>query len=204
MNKPTGKRKPGRPKATESPQTMVQIMRTASFLFMEQGFEKVSLETVAKACGVTKASVYYYFSNKAILFTKCLVFVLKIARDQTASIIKGPGTLRERLLEVAIKHMQNTHVDFETMMREASPGLSEEQIAEIRESEGSLHTVLEQAFQEAMEKGEIAPSDPLLLSHLFVAMLTVRNRKEVMNDQRTVEQAASDIIQLLWGGLSPR
>lgn len=204
MNKPKGKRKPGRPKQADSPQTMVQIMRTASFLFMEQGFEKVSLETVAKTCGLTKASVYYYFSNKSILFTECLLFVLKIARDQTAIILDRPGTLRERLQEVAARHMRNTHVDFETMMREATLGLSEEQVAAIREGEGGLHTVLQNAFQKAMDEGEIVKADPLLLSHMFTAVLTVRNRKEIVNDLQTVEQTASDIVQLLWRGLQPR
>jgi len=204
LNKSIGKRKPGRPKATESPQTMVQILRTASFLFMEQGFEKVSLETVAKACGITKASVYYYFSNKSILFTECLLFVLKIAHDSTAAIINGPGTIRERMQIVASRHMKNTHVDFETMMREASLGLSEEQVAAIRKGEGMLHQVLQHAFEKAINDGEIIQCDPVLLSHLFTSMLTVRNRKEIVNDLQTVEQSASDIVELLWSGLAPR
>ncbi|KXG08961.1 hypothetical protein AT864_02869 [Anoxybacillus sp. P3H1B] len=204
MNQSREKRKPGRPKATESSQTMIQILRTASALFMEYGFEKVSLETVAKTCGLTKASVYYYFSNKSMLFTKCLLFVLKVAHDQTVAIMNGPGTLQERLREVAIRYMQNTYVDFETMMREASSELSEEQTAEIRNAERKLHEVLEHAFQKAMEKEEIVPYDPFLLSHLFVAMLTVRNRQEVMNKRQMVEEVASEMVRLLFNGLSPR
>ncbi|MCR2805540.1 TetR/AcrR family transcriptional regulator [Paenibacillus soyae] len=198
------KRRPGRPKATGSPQTMVQILKTASFLFMEQGYEKVSLESVAQACGVTKASVYYYFSNKAALFTEALLFVLKIAHDQTVLIVNGPGPLRERLSEVAKRHMGNAHIDFETMMREASPELTEEQVDRIRDGEQALHRLLASVFRRAMDEGEISESDPMLLSHVFTATLTVRNRKEIVNDLQTVGQTSSEIVQLLWRGLEPR
>ncbi|WP_165861177.1 TetR/AcrR family transcriptional regulator [Paenibacillus paeoniae] len=198
------KRRPGRPKSTGTPPTMGQILRTASQLFMEQGFEKVSLESVAQACGVTKASVYYYFSNKAVLFTESLLFVLKIAHDQTALIVNGSGTLKERLLVVASRHMRNAHIDFETMMREAAPGLTEEQVTAIRDGEGALHRLLSAVFQQAMDKGEIEHANPILLSHVFTAMMTVRNRKEIVNDLQTVEQTASEIVQLLWDGLALR
>lgn len=198
------KRKPGRPKGTGSIQTMQQILRTAAYQFMEHGFEKVSLEGVAQACSVTKASVYYYFNNKGILFTECLLFVLKMAHDQTAKIINGDGTLQERLQQVATGHMRNTHVEFETMMREASPSLSEEQIQKIRERELALHLLMADVFQKAMDKGEIVASDPLLLAHVFTAMLTVKNRSEIINKEKPVEQAAAEIIEILWKGLSSR
>lgn len=198
------KRKPGRPKGTGSVQTMQQILFTAARLFMEQGFEKVSLEGVASACGISKASVYYYFNNKGILFTECLLFVLKIAHDQTKKIIDGEGKLRDRLLQVAIKHMNNSNVEFETMMREASSGLSQEQVEQIRTSELAIHLVLANEFQAAMDAGDISQGDPLLISHLFTAMLAVKNRSEIINAEKTVEQAASEIIEVLWHGLSPR
>lgn len=180
------------------------ILRTAAMLFMEHGFEKVSLEGVAKACRITKASVYYYFDNKAKLFTECLLFVLKIAYDQTALIMRGPGMLKERLLIVAERHMNNAHVEFETMMREAAPGLSEEQIKQIRDGEAQLHILLSEIFAQAMEEGVITKSDPLLLSHTFTAMMTVRNHKQLLNDQKSVKQASAEIVQLLWNGLQPR
>lgn len=198
------KRKPGRPKGTGSIQTMQQILRTAAYLFMDQGFEKVSLEGVAQACGITKASVYYYFNNKSILFTECLQFVLKMAHDQTAMLVHNEGSLKERLLQVAERHMNNAHVEFETMMREASTGLSEEQIASIRTSESAIHELVSSVFKKAMDEGEIVQSDPLLLAHVFTAMLTVRNRKEIINNKKTVEQAAAEIVELLWTGLVPR
>lgn len=202
MNEPQ-KRKPGRPKAADKVQTMDQILRIASFQFMEHGFEKVSLEGVAKACGITKASVYYYYTNKAELFTACLVFVLSIAYESTKKLIQGPGSLRERLLVVAERHMANAHIDFETMMREASQGLNDEQIAKIRQAENALHLLLADVFQQAMDNNEIRPYNPLLLAHAYTAVMTVRNRKEVVSDSQSLKQSAEEIVDLLWNGLVP-
>ncbi|MCU6707232.1 TetR/AcrR family transcriptional regulator [Paenibacillus sp. J5C_2022] len=204
MQQEQHKRKPGRPKASGSSHTMTQILRTASYLFMEHGYEKVSLVAVAKACGLTKASVYYYFNNKAVLFTECLLLVLKIAHDQTAAIMSGPGSLQDRLLTVAQRFMSNAHIEFESMMREASTELTEEQVCNIRAAEQSLHTLLEEVFRRAIDEGEIAPCDPKLLSHVYTALLTVRNRKEVINERKSVDQSAEEIVQLLWRGLAPR
>ncbi|WP_042160729.1 TetR/AcrR family transcriptional regulator [Paenibacillus gorillae] len=204
MTEQPPKRKPGRPKADGKNQTMIQIMRTAAFLFMEHGFEKVSLEGVAQACGVTKASVYYYFNNKAQLFTESVLLVLSVALEQTRRIMDGPGSLQERLLKVAEGHMANAHVDFETMMREASAGLSEEQITRIRNAENALNQLLEDVFRQAIADGEIAPANPLLLAHAYIAVMTVRNRKDIVNDKESLQQAAKDIVQLFWNGLAPR
>ncbi|MFF2482527.1 TetR/AcrR family transcriptional regulator [Paenibacillus sp. NPDC058071] len=198
------KRKPGRPKAEGTPETMTAILRTAAGLFMEQGFQQVSLEGVAKACGVTKASVYYYFNNKAELFTEAVLFVLSIAHAQTKAILNGSGSLRERLTLVAEKHMGNAHIDFETMMREASASLSDEQVGRIRAGENGLHLLLADAFEHAIADGTINDGNPALFAHAYTAMLNVRNRKEVVRDEHTLRQSAEDIMRLLWDGLSPR
>ncbi|MFX3634712.1 MAG: TetR/AcrR family transcriptional regulator [Candidatus Pristimantibacillus sp.] len=199
------KRKPGRPKATTSQTpTMNLILRTAAFQFMEHGYEKVSLEGVAQACGVTKASVYYYFNNKAMLFTESLIFVLGFALEQTRKLIMGPGTLQERLILIAERHMSNTHVDFETMMREASSGLSEEQIIKIRSAESELHQLLAEVFQQAIDDNEIAAGEPMLMAHAYTALLTVRNRNEVVKDEATLKRSVESIMSFFWNGLAPR
>ncbi|MBJ6362728.1 TetR/AcrR family transcriptional regulator [Paenibacillus sp. GCM10012307] len=198
------KRKPGRPKSSGNVQTMPQILHTASRLFMDQGFEKVSLETVAQACGVTKASIYYYFNNKSELFTEALLFVLQIAYMQTERLILSDQPLRERLIAIAEGHMRNAHVDFETMMREASAGLTDEQIHKIRDGEAAIHHLLGEAFHDAILSGQIAPCDPVLLAHVFTGALTIRNRQPVMEQRATTREAAAEVVDLLWLGMLPR
>lgn len=44
-----------------------RLLRETTHLFVERGFDGTSMREIADACGVTKASLYYYYSSKADL-----------------------------------------------------------------------------------------------------------------------------------------
>ncbi|WP_374381336.1 TetR/AcrR family transcriptional regulator [Dongia sp.] len=52
----------------ELPQKAAQVMEAGSKLFTEHGFAAVSMDQVAKAAGVSKATVYAHFQSKEQLF----------------------------------------------------------------------------------------------------------------------------------------
>src|SRR3954452_3123048 len=97
----SSKRTPGRPKAnTQDASVKELILRTASQLFMEFGYDQISLEQIAKSSGVTKASVYYYYENKANLFTAAVVQMMANIRRFTLMILERKESLRQRLISV--------------------------------------------------------------------------------------------------------
>ena len=49
-----------------------QIIDAAGVLFVVNGFEKVSMEEIAKSAGVSKQTVYSHFGNKQQLFTAAI------------------------------------------------------------------------------------------------------------------------------------
>ena len=61
--------KRGRSKSEEK---RLQIIQSAGVLFVEHGFEKVSMEGIAKSAGVSKQTVYSHFGNKQQLFTAAI------------------------------------------------------------------------------------------------------------------------------------
>lgn len=64
MNEPAA-RLLGRPKNAEK---RAAILDAASLLFLEQGFERTTLDAVAARAGVSKLTVYSHFQNKEGLF----------------------------------------------------------------------------------------------------------------------------------------
>ncbi|HIW32668.1 MAG TPA: TetR/AcrR family transcriptional regulator, partial [Candidatus Paenibacillus intestinavium] len=182
--------------------TKMSILRTGAFLFMEVGYEKVSLESVAKACGITKASVYYYFNNKSELFTECLVAVMTIAHSATVTILSEPIPLKDKLIKIAIRQMSNANLDFESMMRDATSELSDEQTINIRKAEKKLHDVIHDAFQKAIDSREIANQhSPIILAHTFVALLTMKNHLNLKQQNIPVEKLVEQMIDILWTGI---
>ncbi|NJD05242.1 MAG: TetR/AcrR family transcriptional regulator [Methylococcaceae bacterium] len=59
------KSKLGRPR---DPERMRRVLEAAEQQFLEQGFERTSVEAVAKASGVSKMTIYSYFPTKKALF----------------------------------------------------------------------------------------------------------------------------------------
>ncbi len=59
----------GRPKSEEKRQ---QISEAAANLFLTEGFERTSMDSIAQAAGVSKQTVYSHFANKDELFRSCI------------------------------------------------------------------------------------------------------------------------------------
>jgi AcrR family transcriptional regulator len=63
----TGRRKPGRPT-----QSNEQLLDTALDLFLQNGFERTSIDAIAAAAGMAKRTVYARYGDKTILFKAAL------------------------------------------------------------------------------------------------------------------------------------
>ena len=59
----------GRPKDPEKRRAIIEAART---MFLEHGFEAVSIDAVADGAGVSKMTVYSHFQDKRFLFAACV------------------------------------------------------------------------------------------------------------------------------------
>ena len=199
------KRSPGRPRAEDSGiPVRDRVLRTASELFMEFGYEAVSLNQIAEQCGVTKASVYYHFSSKPVLFTAAVTAMLRGAKAGTARYLDREGTFRDKLLQIAESRLDRSHhAEFETLMREASHSLAPEQKEAIFQAEAAIHELLAVHFRQAMDQGVLKTGDPLLMVHSYSALLMIGNRKVVQAMYATTHELASQIMDMFWSGVAP-
>lgn len=65
---PAGKRRPGRPTLTNE-----QLLDKALDLFLEQGFERTSIDAITAAAGMAKRTVYLRYGDKEALFRAALL-----------------------------------------------------------------------------------------------------------------------------------
>ncbi len=70
MSKAAGKPAAGRPKDLEKRQA---ILESAARLFLEQGFERTTVDAIAARAGVSKLTVYSHFDGKQGLFKALIV-----------------------------------------------------------------------------------------------------------------------------------
>jgi len=157
--------------ARGGPQTRAKIAEVASGLFVERGFDAVTVADVAKAAGVSSVTVFKHFPRKEDLFldrqADAIDLLLAAVRD------RGPGDdvlalLRDLTLELAdARHPLSGLTEgslpfFQTVA--ASPALA----SRARE----IAAGLQQALADELERPPAFNGDAALLAAFFIAGYT--------------------------------
>ena len=79
-----------------SERTRAAILAAAEALFAERGFAETRLEDVAAQVGIRRASIFYYFADKTVLYDAVLADVFDGFRSELATVLLGPGSLLDR------------------------------------------------------------------------------------------------------------
>jgi len=159
-----GSESKGRGKGPKARDKADRILAAADELFGEQGYDAISVRDVARAAGVNKALVFYYFDSKEELFGRVLTRYYESHRLALEQALAEDGEMDERLTRLV-----DAYFDFMAANRRfarlvqqqiAGPGTHLELIqANLSELEGWTERALE----------GIAPTEgPLASRHFFV------------------------------------
>ena len=81
-----------------------QVLKGARNVFLADGFEGASVDDIAKASGVSKATLYSYFPDKRLLFTEIVRVECKRQTDQAVANI-DMNAQAGMVLRAAASHM---------------------------------------------------------------------------------------------------
>lgn len=91
---------PGAPSSGERPprrQTRETVREAAFRLFGRHGYDGVSIDTIARAVGLSKGALYWHFEGKEALFRECLAILNKLFREHVIDPVEAARTPEERL-----------------------------------------------------------------------------------------------------------
>lgn len=155
------------------------IIDAASSIFQEMGYERASMNEVAKRVGGSKATLYNYFTSKEELFetvvrTYSTRFLSEAANDlfdasnANLTLEQKLNRFGERMLQVLAGDNQALQI-YRIVVGEAGHSDIGELFIEsgISESMGTLSLVM----AEAMRKGELTEADPVLRAVQFCALI---------------------------------
>ena len=89
---------PGRPKDLGK---RASILEAAKRMFIEQGYNGVSMDTIAAQAGVSKLTVYSHFGDKETLFTEAVKSKCVEMLPDALFVTDAEAPLREQLLGIA-------------------------------------------------------------------------------------------------------
>jgi AcrR family transcriptional regulator len=186
---PTAKQAGARPERADAARNRARILEAARSLFAERGVRDVSLEEVARAAGVGKATLFRRFANRGALF---LALLDEHERELQDEVLRGEPPLgpgappRERVLAFldALLRLSLEHRELLLASETARPG-------------ARLQTGAYAFWHRHVSwlLGELrAAGDPDLLAHLLLAAFDAE-LLTALQDQGRDEASVRDAIR---------
>lgn len=152
--------------------TQHRILRAAESLFARQGYDSTTIDQVARAAGLTKGAVYYFFKNKAELFCTIVDEGVGYIERECRVILEAGRSTREIAQDV-ISFYVNISYDNASLFlilfgsRSADPEIR----AMFDERVRRLLDCIRNIFQTGMDGGLLRPVDTGILSRMFAGLI---------------------------------
>ncbi len=195
------------PKPDVSEQRTAQIIEAATAVFAEKGFDGATMEEVATAVGINKATIYLYFAGKDALIRAIAeqLFAQELAGLQAAHAL--PGSATERLIayyesliaeEAAVLPLMPILYEFYAL------GLRRADVcAVISDFIAQVTVLLEGIIEEGIAAGEFAPTNARGAARALDALLSGTLLHWVYAPEEVdVEAQLRYGVRLLFRGLS--
>ncbi|MCL1827217.1 MAG: TetR/AcrR family transcriptional regulator [Candidatus Cloacimonetes bacterium] len=179
------------------------ILEAAKKVFVKYGYQKTSMEDIAKEAMIGKGSIYYYFNTKEDIFINIMENITKEVITELETKISQAKTFREKF-EVFLTEPFGTFIShsmlFVEVMNEASPVFFSK-IKDFRaETQEQLKKIMGRIIQEGEEKGLIkekfANSIDKIVDLLFKWIMISGEYVKINLTEQTVNEIKGDYILL--------
>jgi AcrR family transcriptional regulator len=182
----------------------LRIFRAAYPLFVERGYAAVSMQEIADAVPIHKATLYHHFQNKDDLFQSVVRLAMTQRHSQIEAFMKEGGSAADQLTKVALQAFRDSQSEFGRLMTDARLRLSEDQQQLLVERCSDPWTLYEAIFTRAIANGELPDTDATLAATMFVGLIHGQTWSILTGRMETPldETRARLMVDTLFGGLN--
>ena len=152
-------------------QKYAQVLAGAREVFLSDGYEGASVDDIAKAAGISKATLYRHFPDKAALFSAVLAQECRTQAELHPELCYHDRPIAEFLLDLARDVLNFTLSDFGQAIFRIAVAESARfpRVGETFYDTGSeMNRIrLAPALRLAVERGELRELDPDYAAHVF-------------------------------------
>lgn len=192
-----------------------QILDAAAVVFQAEGFERTTIDDIAERIGATKGRIYYYFRSKFDIYLAVYEAGMSGAFLTVEPLSQEPGTGRERLTAMAVRHLVNLMTDpgyhdviSQGVVAGRSTALKEHQrqaLIGLNEVRTRYEDLFRGVVTEGMADGSLRDGDArlatrFLLSSLNSTAMWFRVREN--QDAAEIRDLAEQIVDQAIGGLA--
>ena len=178
------------------------IIAEARALFLVRGYAPVSMQQIADAVGINKATLYHHFRDKDDLFLAVMAGEIDFACGRIAAAIDGATrdgatTIRDCLERVVLATLDMARCDFRTLFHSLKNEVATERRQAFFAGRTTPWAQLRPVFVAAMARGEIREADPDLYIELFLGMA----HSQASGTMRTRDTLPAGIVAPLVAGV---
>lgn len=197
--KPTGGSSEGNPRAAE-------ILREAAKLFAANGYDGTSMQDIAVAVGIKKASIYHFFADKAQIHSTIVVASIERLAALVEERQRGSRTAAEKVEAFARAHAQHISENAPFYFT-AALGYNEikdpDAKAKVQRMRDGYEETLRAFIRAGIAAGEFRELDVKLAARAIISCLNWMARWWRPNGPETAETIASNYIGLIIRGFLP-
>lgn len=176
------------------------IIKAATRVFSEHGFDGAKMESIAKEAGIGKGTIYEYFESKERLFEEILKFSIEEFRHGLKESMEQGDTIEEKLRNCSRYNTEflNSHMDIVQIVMQVNT-LSKEIRVQLFAEHMAILKHYTEMVREAKLKGEFRGDlDEELATYCIVGSLDLFSKQRVLMDPRPLakidHQAIVDVV----------
>ncbi len=174
-----------------------RALAKAMGVFWRLGYDNASTETLMKAMGIARQSLYDTFGDKRALYLTALAFYRDETNDDMQRMLKATPSVKEGFAKLLFGLAAETREEHERGCLLLSANLQRDTrdavvAAFLRDNQARVEAIFIEALRRAQRHGELSRThDPKALAHFFVVTIQgMRATARLRSDRRALEQVA--------------
>ncbi len=184
-----------------------RIIEIATAMFIERGFTGVAMREISEACGITKAALYYHFTNKAEILHAIVYEYLDSIATIVESAVAAGGSSTDQVRHL-VRGLSHQPAEARAILRVAMHDLSnlgpEGRAAFRKDYSARFLGPVQQIFLEGEAAGEFRTVDPTFIGWVILGMVYPFFGPPGGPVPETTDETIESILDVLLNGVAER
>jgi AcrR family transcriptional regulator len=179
-----------------------EILRVAADIFSERGYRTTTLNDLAAAAGISRATFYYYFPSKEELLRRMYHEVISSTRAALERIVAEELPVQEKLRHI-IRHQVShlaAHKPLVQVFFSEVFNLSPELSRSVMQASRTFSQMIEGVVEEGVRESVLIPLDPKRFTYALIGMCNWMYRWYRPGGEWTPNAIADEFIRVLESG----
>jgi len=182
-----------------------EIIRRATEVFDRQGYSRTSLEDIAKATGITREAIYYYFKNRSDILVEVILPDSKSLLSDIRSIVESDASAPEKMRLAIRRHLANfnpNYLEMSVALREHHFFETSDKLSELRQVWKEYNACWARLVREGQASGEFrAGLDPQTVAYGLLGMFNWLARWYDPAKRITIDEIIDTYSTVLFDGI---